>query len=396
MSNKQWGKKATGRLPTDRKLEDDELFKQIGGQLDASKFDYTKWQRSNANVTTSSTNKSLAADVTFHEPLAVLIGKPSIHGGNSHTTVAGKKKAAPSVNPTCHHGHRQEGAKKSVHAAYEEAQQKKKAEQLKILQLRIQTRRQTIAEYRRREAELLLSNMKLQEEISNDEKLAHEEVKRLLRKYEKFRGGISSLNDQFSQELSDTRDNLEKTDTKIQEDISDLQNAVDEADARLQEEQSKITMLMNYKDKEYPVKALRVYELQQEIGKLNVNDQEEESELQHIVESEIEKFKREENKIHRDITERATEDVIRKMHPSIRDMAMQNIVMEKEIGFHVKELEELIDTNKALELEVKTLIRDPKTSIRQQMFPEFYPKREKCTPDMDIFLDIPTQEWLPI
>ena len=33
------GKKAVGK-----RLEDDELFKQIGGQLDAN-FDYSQWQR---------------------------------------------------------------------------------------------------------------------------------------------------------------------------------------------------------------------------------------------------------------------------------------------------------------------------------------------------------------
>ena len=39
-----WGKRATGQ--TDKKLEEDALFREIGGQLDASNFDYTKWQRS--------------------------------------------------------------------------------------------------------------------------------------------------------------------------------------------------------------------------------------------------------------------------------------------------------------------------------------------------------------
>lgn len=39
-----WGRRIAGR-----KLEDDELFQQIGGQLEAVQFDYTKWQRSSSS-----------------------------------------------------------------------------------------------------------------------------------------------------------------------------------------------------------------------------------------------------------------------------------------------------------------------------------------------------------
>ena len=38
-----WGRRATGKIG--RKLEDDALFKEIGGQLEATNFDYSQWQR---------------------------------------------------------------------------------------------------------------------------------------------------------------------------------------------------------------------------------------------------------------------------------------------------------------------------------------------------------------
>ncbi len=44
-----WGKRAAGKI--DRKLEDDVLFKEIGGQLEASNFDYSQWQRSGRSPT---------------------------------------------------------------------------------------------------------------------------------------------------------------------------------------------------------------------------------------------------------------------------------------------------------------------------------------------------------
>ena len=65
------------------------------------------------------------------------------------------------------------------------------------------------------------------------------------------------------------------------------------------------------------------------------------------------------------------------MHQSLKDMALQNIVMRNELEFHQQEVEETKQMNGQLEQEVKRLVKDPKTSIRQQMFPEFFPVREK-------------------
>lgn len=49
----------------------------------------------------------------------------------------------------------------------------------------------------------------------------------------------------------------------------------------------------------------------------------------------------------------------------------------QEIEVHKKEQEGLIRVNQALEAEVKKLLRDPKTNTRLQMFPEFFPSRQK-------------------
>ena len=50
-----WGRRAAGKI--DRKLEDDILFKEIGGQLEASNFDYSQWQRSGRSPTRAATGR---------------------------------------------------------------------------------------------------------------------------------------------------------------------------------------------------------------------------------------------------------------------------------------------------------------------------------------------------
>ena len=49
----------------------------------------------------------------------------------------------------------------------------------------------------------------------------------------------------------------------------------------------------------------------------------------------------------------------------------------KEIELHKKEQEQLEKVNMDLEKTVKGLLQDPKTNLRQQMFPEFFLYKEK-------------------
>ncbi len=49
----------------------------------------------------------------------------------------------------------------------------------------------------------------------------------------------------------------------------------------------------------------------------------------------------------------------------------------QELEYHKKEVEELEEGNQQLQRQVKQLLHDPKTNVRLQMFPEFFPDRPK-------------------
>ena len=48
---------------------------------------------------------------------------------------------------------------------------------------------------------------------------------------------------------------------------------VDEADKKLNDKQAELSILTSYKDKEYPVKALKITDLQKEIAQLDTYQQ---------------------------------------------------------------------------------------------------------------------------
>ena len=59
----------------------------------------------------------------------------------------------------------------------------------------------------------------------------------------------------------------------MEAELSFQQKQVDEVETRLQKQQQELHVLMNYKDKEYPVKAIKITDLQKEIEQLKISNE---------------------------------------------------------------------------------------------------------------------------
>lgn len=359
-----WGKRATSRIDRSQ-FEKDELLQQLGTQFDVSFTDYDKWTRQAKS-------------------------RPTMKEVEREREKARRVQSAES----CKHGQMTYREKKEYAKLQEE--EKERSERMKILELRIKTRKMTLDEYEKRYAELIEQNIILRDQIESKEKNTLDHVKGLLRRYEKYRGGIATLNTHFNKEYDQAMKDLAEAQERLEKRLAGIEKEVLEVDNKLKEKQDELHVLLNYKDKEYPVKAMKISNLQKEIQSLKISNEEDQEELEHITRTELTKYERERQLTQNNITKQVTEEAITMMHPSLKDMALQNMVMKKEIELHKKQQEDLVKQNLELEKTVKQLLRDPKTNTRQQMFPEFFLYQQKCTPDMEVVLDIPTQEWLPI
>ncbi|KAK7114879.1 uncharacterized protein C20orf96-like [Littorina saxatilis] len=364
-----WGKRATTRIDRSQ-FGNDELLKSLGQQFNLDFANYDQWQRKKPSRPPPPP-KQKATEQT----LSFLVSRPSKSADTGKKALSYREKKIAVKN---------------------QEEDKKRWERITILELRIQTRSKTLQQYKKRMKELLDENIKLKTEIDDTETDTHGGVKSLLRRYEKYRGGIAQLNTNFTKELAEAQADLAQTKQRVERELKVLEQQVAEVDQRLKTKQDELRVLNSYKDKEYPVKAMMITNLMKELENVKNSNQEDSEELEHIINTELGKYEKERIHTTNDITRVVTEDAVGMMHPSLKDMALQNMVMKKEIEFHTKEQVGLRDATKALEREVDKLLRDPKTNIRLQMFPEFFPTRTKCTPDMDVVLDIPTQQWLPI
>ncbi|BFZ12955.1 hypothetical protein BsWGS_15994 [Bradybaena similaris] len=363
-------RKAVGKA-NQSPFENDELLKSLGTQLNVHFSKYDQWQRRERTVKSSvSTEKCPESRKIFKigaAPRAQLVHSVSAPVGKSK----GRRALAKLVD-----------------------EQRKQKEAVDVLELRIKHSKQTTDLYSKRAKELIEINLDIIKTIENQEHAVYAEVKRLLRKYEKFRGSIVALNSNFTKEISEVKRDLEATKERIKREIEALEQSVDKLDRKLKIKQEEVQFLRAYKDKEYPVKELMISKLQMEIESIKNLNQEDQEELEHIIDTELGKYGTERIRFVNNIICKTAEESVARIPPGLEKMALQNMLMKKEINAHKMEQANFIESNRKLQQEVAMLLKHPKSNLRLQVFPELFPTKEKCDPNADVILDLPVQEWI--
>lgn len=275
-------------------------------------------------------------------------------------------------------------------------QKENRNDNIQMLQLKIDNSMKSLKSYKRREIDLLKSNVGMKEELENNEMLTHENVKQLLRKYEKFRGGMFNLNERHGINFDEVKERMKREKLKAENELINLEQQLKEKDDCLKMKQNQLLILKNYKDKDFPVKSLRIAELEKQIEHLTTDQQEKEEEIDRLVNLGFDEMEKNERKRMTCAKESVADDALTNLHPNIRRMAVENQSLCRELNLHLEMNETLEIEIKNLKKEIEKMSEDPKTDVRKIMFPELYFLRPKCTPDMDIILDIPVQQFLPV
>ncbi|KAL9975415.1 hypothetical protein ACROYT_G012576 [Oculina patagonica] len=393
-SSRGWGKQAAQRLNTKDQFKNDPLLRTLEGKIAVNFGDYKPWQRTTLS---RFPKEEQPRKRTSSRPLSglttVSVGSgPFLTREESMKIGARPFSAATSTacSTVCNHP----WTKKPQ--PVDDAEERRKQNVLSILKIQIKTRQKSIAEYENRKKELLLENMKITDEMESSENNIHGDVKSLLQKYERFRGAMSTLDKKFSEDLVITKKRLEETKALVDKEIAELQRQLDVLDNKLMQKNEEMNILLNYKDKEYPAKALQIAKLKRQREILEMTFKEELEELQAVVDAERDKFSQHRKTVQREVTTKVTEDTINAMGEDIKEMALQNMIMKKEVEIHQNEVKSLEKNNAKLEAEIRKMLDSEALDTQAEIFPEVFGKREKCTPDMELHLDIPTHDWLPI
>lgn len=389
-----WGKQAAQRLDTKDQFKNDPLLKTLEGKIAVNFGDYKPWQRTTqSRFQNEEQTRRKSASRPFSGQTVVSLG--SAPGFSREKTIKiGPRPFSAATSTACSTVCNHPWTKKPP--VVDDAEEKKKENVLSILKIQIKTRQKSIAEYENRKKDLLIENMKITDEIESSENRIHGDVKSLLRKYERFRGAMSTLNKKFDKNLVITKKKLEETKELVDKEVAELEHQLNVMDKKLLKKREEMNILLNYKDKEYPAKALQIAKLKRQREILDSTFKEELEELQVVVDAERDKFSQQRITVQQEITTQVTEDTINAMGDEIKEMALQNMIMKKEVEMHKDELKSLEMNNAKLEAEIRKLLDSEALDTQAEIFPEVFGKREKCTPDMELHLDIPTHDWLPI
>lgn len=165
-----------------------------------------------------------------------------------------------------------------------------KIERMRLLEIKIRSTRAAVSNYKERERALIKGNLEMKKSIQSTEKPNHEAVKKLMRRYEKFRGGISFLNDNFTTTLQTENASLNELQGRLERELNIIQRDVDQLDEKLHQKHTQVYILNNYKDKEYPVKAIRIGELMTEMDKVDMENGDEYFDLERVIDDELDKL----------------------------------------------------------------------------------------------------------
>ncbi|XP_071959617.1 uncharacterized protein C20orf96-like [Antedon mediterranea] len=366
--------------------EDEAILTSLGA-IDIKPVDYDQWKRKERKkrvqkiLSTTSPNR-LAADARLNTA--------------THSTFhvkSGHRFDKPSSSSVCNHSHKR--SDQPAGPSKDELNAERQRE-INVLQLLIKSRKQAVTNYKARHEVLLNENEKFRTEIEGAEEKTHKDVKQILQKYERYRGAVSTLTFKFDNEKEKALTELKNTEDEVNAGLKGLEKQFSEVQQALKNKRTELSVLLSYKDKEYPVKAMKINALRIQIEQLSKEFETEQVDLENIISIEQEKYEVKGQETIEDIKSEATENAIASMHVSLKDMALQNMVMKKEIEEYKENQLKLEEENENLTKEVDALKVSPEISVRKQLFPHLYRTIPKCTPDMEVVLDIPVQEWLPI
>ena len=268
-------------------------------------------------------------------------------------------------------------------------------ELIRTIKFQIKAKCQCILEYKKQILNLINENVKLKKEIQDDESGTHDHVTLLLEKYHKLRGAMGRISQEHVKQKTTTEKSFREVKALTEHGLSDLNERLNHLHAELLKQQNEIRTLNNYKNKEYPEKVLRINNLKKELEMLQMLLKRDMKEMDEIIEVEVVKYQENATSEEFAVINRARSQIFDMMDAGVKETAMQNMRLKREIEIQKSEKKKLELENLEIERKIKKLM-EKKNEIRRKKYPGLFQSTEKCLPDTEIELSIPKKQFIPI
>ncbi|KAK9404986.1 putative protein C20orf96 like [Crotalus adamanteus] len=279
---------------------------------------------------------------------------------------------------------------------------------IKILQRLSKSKMTSLEELRHHSSILMEKNKELMEKIQETEADSASQARTLLQQYDMFGRIIATLQDSNQNQVGVAKAELKAVEKNVEKNMMKMDLELKRVGTKVHTLQEEVNLLRTYMDKEYPLKAVQISSLLRNIRNLNEEQQVDgggapsqgwaEYELEdtedlakRFLDSLAGKARDEQERILQSVADKT----LLQYQDGLEQMHRNNVELRRQIKAQKEVIDDLVKEVKELHKSIIVLHQsagDPYSTI----FPDVLLRRPKCTPDMEVVLNIPTDGDFPL
>ncbi|XP_012610731.2 uncharacterized protein C20orf96 homolog [Microcebus murinus] len=271
---------------------------------------------------------------------------------------------------------------------------KKTQAKIRIMKAMLKSRRISLQELRSHEYFLTKFNQDLIKTIQDMEDSTALSVRAMLQQQDILATIIDILECSNKKRLQQLKSELQEWEEKEQCKMKCLEQQVEKLNAKVKRTRKEVSFLSNYMDHEYSVKSVQIASLVRQLQQLKDSQQDELDDLsemrKNVLESLSNKVENKKIKILKSLVVKTQSPYQEALLQRVQASQSMLEVMNKYRDF-IDQFEEEMPILKAEVKELEAQIQEP----REIVFKDVLLRRPKCTPDMEVILNIPMEELLP-
>ncbi|XP_039719918.1 uncharacterized protein C20orf96 homolog isoform X1 [Pteropus medius] len=265
---------------------------------------------------------------------------------------------------------------------------------IRLMRKMLRNRQTSLQELRDHEDFITKLNQKLIKNIQDMEDSSTLKVRVLLQQQD-ILGTISNTLEYSNRKtLQQMKCELQEWEEKQESKISCLEQQVKQLNAKIKKTHEEVSFLNTYMDHEYPVKSVQIASLVRQLQQVKDSQQDELDDLDEmckmVLRSLSDQIQMKKKMLLNTLVEKTQKP--RQMALLQKTWESENMVknMDKFRKF-INQFEEEVPILRAKVKQLQVQTQEP----REIVFADVLLRRPKCTPDMDVILDIPVEELLP-
>nr|KAF6470851.1 hypothetical protein HJG59_001826 [Molossus molossus] len=264
----------------------------------------------------------------------------------------------------------------------------------RLMRTLLRNRQNSLQELRHQEEFLTNLNQEMIKTIQDMEDSSALKMRGMLQQQEIFGTIINILGYSNKKKLQKMTCELQDWKEKEESKMSYLKQQVEQLNAKIKKIQGEVNFLSTYMDHEYPVKSVQIASLERQLQQVKNNRQDELDDFNEMRKMVLESLS---NQIRMKRAKLLSSLVAKTQQPRqevLLQKSWENQIMAKctdKFREFVDQYEEEIPTLRAEVEQLQVQIQEP----REVVFADVLLQRPKCTPDMDVTLNIPVEELLP-